>query len=103
MGQPIQESGNPLDPDLFRPDAISDETRRFNEVIVKLFTPLPDWWEVGAQTTRDLRARGEGAFPPVPKSRRARTITIEAAGGRNVTARNPDGLVVEYFEPGATR
>jgi len=28
---------------------------------------------------------------------------LEAAGGRNVTARNPDGLVVEYFEPGATR
>ena len=62
MGQPIQESGNPFDPALFRPDAISEETRRFNEEIIKLFTPLPNWWEVGAQTVRDSRARGEGPF-----------------------------------------
>jgi len=27
----------------------------------------------------------------------------DAAGGRNVTARNPDGLVAEYFEPGDMR
>ena len=44
---------NPLDPALFRPEAISDETRQFNEMIVKLLTPMPDWWVVGAQATRD--------------------------------------------------
>src|SRR5271166_2236387 len=72
---------NQLDPALFRADAISEETRRFNDAIVELLTPMPNWWEVGAQIVRDSRARGEGPFPLAPKSARARTITIEGKGG----------------------
>jgi len=65
MSQAIPETGNrlELDPALFRPEAISEETRRFNQEIIKLFTPLPNWWDVGAQTVRDSRARGEGLSP----------------------------------------
>jgi acetyl esterase/lipase len=105
MGQPIQESGSPLDPALFRPDAISDETRRFNEALVKLFTPLPNWWESGAQAVRDSRAKGEGAFPLGPKSSRARTITIDAAGGRKISLRivapqNPKGVYLHIHGGG---
>jgi hypothetical protein len=56
MSQAIAKAENPLDPALFRAEAISEETRRFNEAIVKLLTPMPDWWVVGAQATRDARA-----------------------------------------------
>src|SRR5580658_9859309 len=63
MSQAIPETGNRFDPALFRPEAISEETRRCSEEIVKLFTSAPNWWEVGAQTVRDARARGEGPFP----------------------------------------
>jgi acetyl esterase len=95
---------NPLDPALFRPEAISDETRRFNEVVVKLFTPLSDWWVVGAQATRDARARGEGAFPLAPKSQRARTITIDGKGGkiplRIVAPQNPKGVYLHIHGGG---
>src|ERR1700689_1422693 len=82
MSQAIAKAENPLDPAVFRAEAISDETRRFNEVIVKLFTPMPDWWVAGAQATRDARARGESAFPLPAKSARARTITIDGKGGK---------------------
>src|SRR5271169_5306095 len=74
MSQSIPEAGNQFDPALFRSEAISDETRLFNEAIIELFTSLPNWWDVGAQTVRDSRARGERPFPLAPKSARARTI-----------------------------
>ena len=44
---------SPLDPGRFGPDlfgdaAISDETRAFNAMLVRVMTPLADWWDVGA-------------------------------------------------------
>jgi acetyl esterase/lipase len=105
MSQAIPQTGNPLDPALFRPEAISEETRRFNEEIVKLFTPLPNWWDVGAQTVRDSRAQGDGPFPLAPKSARARTITIEGKGGakiplRIVAPQNPSGVYLHIHGGG---
>jgi acetyl esterase len=95
---------NPLDPALFRADAISEETRRFNEAIIELLTPMPNWWEVGAQNVRDSRARGEGPFPPTPKSARARTITIAGKGGRIplriVSPENPAGVYLHIHGGG---
>lgn len=94
-----------VDPALFRPEAISEETSRFNEQIIKLLTPMPNWWEVGAQATRDARARGEGAFPLAPKSERARTITVEGKGGvqvplRIVAPENPRGVYLHIHGGG---
>ena len=104
MGQANTETGNPLDPALFRADAITEETRHFNEVIVKLLTPMPDWWVAGAQATRDARARGEGAFPLPPKSPRARTITIDGKGGkiplRILAPQNPKGVYLHIHGGG---
>jgi acetyl esterase/lipase len=95
---------DPLDPALFRADAISEETRRFNDAIIELMTPMPNWWEVGAQTVRDSRARGEGPFPLAPKSARARTITIEGNGGRIplriVAPENPTGVYLHIHGGG---
>src|ERR1700683_727323 len=104
MSQAIAKAENPLDPAVFRAEAISDETRRFNEAIVKLLTPMPDWWVVGAQATRDARARGEGMFPLAAKSPRARTITIDGKGGkiplRIVVPDNPKGVFLQIHGGG---
>ena len=51
---------NPLDPALFRPDAVSRETRALNQAMVKILTGMPDWWVAGAAATRAARRRGDG-------------------------------------------
>lgn len=83
-----------LGPQLFKPEAISDETRAFNKNLITLFSQVSNWWEVGAQTVRDARARGEGPFPAVPKSEKARTLVIHGKGGHKVPLRviAPDHL-----------
>lgn len=77
----------PFDPELFKPEAISAETRAFNDGVIKVFSTLSNWWEVGAQTVRDARARGEGPFPVAPKSEKARTLRIAGKGGHQVPLR----------------
>ena len=47
---------NPLDPALFRPDAVSPETRALNEQMVELLTGQPDWWIIGAEQRCGRRA-----------------------------------------------
>lgn len=98
---------NPLDPALFKPEAISAETRAINDAIVKAMAGMEEWWEVGAQKVRDARARGEGAFPPAPKSERARTIHIDGKGGHKVPLRivapeNPKGVYLHLHGGGWT-
>jgi hypothetical protein len=51
---------NPLRPALFRKDAIADDTAKFNDAVVNLMTGLPEWWNVGAETTREARRQGRG-------------------------------------------
>lgn len=77
----------PFDPELFQPAAISDETRTFNDTLIKTFSSMGNWWEIGVETVREARARGEGPFPMPPKSERARTLMIEGRGGRKVPLR----------------
>lgn len=98
---------NPLDPALFKPEAISVETRAINEAIVKAMAGMEEWWDVGAQKVRDARARGEGAFPLAPKSERARTIHIDGKGGHKVPLRivapeNPKGVYLHLHGGGWT-
>jgi len=105
MSQAIPDAGNRLDRAVFGSEAISEETRRFNEELIKVFTPLPNWWEVGAQTVRDSRARGEGPFPLAPKAARARTIMIGGKGGgkiplRIVAPQNPKGVYLHIHGGG---
>jgi acetyl esterase/lipase len=87
MAEPQSENSNPFDPELFQPVAISAETRAFNQAVIQLFSTVANWWDVGAQAVRDARARGEGPFPDAPKSKRARTVTIEGNGGHKVPLR----------------
>ena len=87
MSQPIAAKSNPLDPALFRPEAVSAETRAANEAFAKLLANAPDWWDVGVQTLRDARAKGGGPFPPIVRSDKARTILMDGQGGHKVALR----------------
>jgi len=77
----------PFNPELFHDAAVSAETRAFNDALIKVFSSIGNWWEIGAQNVRDARARGEGPFPMPPKSDRARTLLIEGKGGHKVPLR----------------
>ena len=94
-----------FDPELFKPEAISDETRAFNKGIIALFSQTSNWWDVGAQVVRAARARGEGPFPPVPKSEKARTVFIDGKAGHKVPLRvvapdNPRGVYLHIHGGG---
>jgi acetyl esterase/lipase len=78
---------NPLRPALFRPDAIADETAKLNDKLVDLMTGLPEWWNVGAEQTREARRQGRGPFPVAIKSPRARTIIINGRDGNEIPLR----------------
>jgi len=84
MSQATAAKSNPLDPALFRPEAIAPETLAANEAFRKATSLGPDWWDIGAQAARDARVKGGGAFPPVVHSEKARTITIEGKGGHKI-------------------
>lgn len=78
---------NPLRPALFREDAIAEDTARFNDAVVGLMTGLPEWWNVGAESTREARRQGRGPFPPIVKSPRARTVVITGRDGNEIPLR----------------
>jgi acetyl esterase/lipase len=80
-------SSNPLDPALFRPDAVARETRALNETMVKLLTPEPNWWVLGAETTRAARRRGDGPFPAPVMSQRAVVRSIPGKDGNDIPLR----------------
>ncbi|HUA01917.1 MAG TPA: alpha/beta hydrolase [Candidatus Aquilonibacter sp.] len=84
MSQATAAKSNPLDPALFRPEAIAAETVAANEALRKATSTGPDWWDVGAAAFREMRAKGTGAFPPVVHSEKARTIAIEGKGGHRI-------------------
>ena len=76
-----------LRPDLFRPEAIAEDTAKLNEEMVALMTPLPNWWNVGAEATREARRQGRGPFPAPVLSPRARTIAITGRDGNEIPLR----------------
>jgi acetyl esterase/lipase len=70
-----------IDASLFDPSAIDDEIRLQNAQIVAKLAGLPDQWSVPLDLVRERRRQGLGPFPPMPKSRRAETLSIEGTGG----------------------
>ena len=101
----MPDQSNPLDPALFRADAVAPDTRALNETMVKLMTPLPDWWVIGAETTRAARRRGDGPFPAPVFSARARTFNITGKDGNQIPLRiiapdNPRGVYLHIHGGG---
>ena len=96
---------NPLDPKLFSASAVSEETRKLNATLIGLLTPLPNWWDVGAEATREARRRGDGPFPLAPQSPRAVMRTVDGPGGhkipiRVIPARSPRGVYLHIHGGG---
>ena len=96
---------NPFDPALFGASAISPETAKLNQDLINLLTPLPEWWNVGAEATREARRRGDGPFPVAPVSPRARTIVITGKDGNEIPLRviapdNPRGVYLHIHGGG---
>ncbi len=94
----------PLDPAVFADEAITAETRAFNELLVKLMTPMPEWWDVGAQATREARRQDKGPFPLPPKSPRAQVWEIDGPGGkiklRVIAPEKPTGVYLHIHGGG---
>ncbi|MEL7272365.1 MAG: alpha/beta hydrolase [Pseudomonadota bacterium] len=66
-----------IDPSLFRPEAVSEETRRFNEIARIQLAEAPDPWAVTPAKARETRAEGKGFFPLEKAEPTARMITID--------------------------
>jgi len=69
-----------IDPALFDPAAISDETRRLNDEIIARVSAEPTGLTI--PQIRERRLQGFGAFPVAPRSPRAETFTIDGPGGK---------------------
>lgn len=80
-------SGPTFDPSVFRSEAISRETRAWNEKLRESSAHGPDWWQVGVSEFRAAAAKGKGPFPRPPKSAAARTISIPGKGGHSIPLR----------------
>ena len=78
---------HPLRPALFRKEAIAEDTAKLNDTLVQLMTGLPEWWNVGAEATREARRQGRGPFPPAVISPRARTVSITGRDGNTIALR----------------
>lgn len=99
MSESESQRGNPLDPKLFRPEAVSREVAAANEAFRQALSGAPEWWEVGAAKFRELAASGRGPFPAPEVSPRGRTIEIEGRGGHRIALRviAPPGAKAIYL------
>jgi acetyl esterase len=87
MSEATIAKSHPLDPKLFRPEAISPEIAAASEAFRKMLSGGPDWWDIGAAAYRAAAASGRGPFPLPEKSPRGRTIEIDGKGGHKVALR----------------
>lgn len=70
-----------IDPAIFDPAAIAEETRSFNQDLASRLSALPDQWSFPPQVVRERREQGLGPFPAPLRSARARTHVIEGRHG----------------------
>ena len=70
-----------IDPHLFLDEAVSDETRAFNDELRKLLMAQPGTSELTPEQVRKARREGKSWMGPVVHSEHAETITIDGPGG----------------------
>ena len=76
-----------LDPALFDPAAVDEETRAFNASLLAQIEALPDPWRFPPALVRARRASGAGPFPMPAKSPRAKILTIDGPDGTTLPLR----------------
>jgi acetyl esterase len=87
MSEAVAVKSNPLDPKLFRPEAISPQVAAANVEFQKLLSGGPEWWDIGAPAFRAAAASGRGPFPLPERSPRGKTIEIEGKAGHKIALR----------------
>nr|KMM67005.1 hypothetical protein CPAG_03341 [Coccidioides posadasii RMSCC 3488] len=90
----VFESDVSLNVSKFQPSAIPPASHAVNQHIMSMADGKPRWWEVGAQTFREMRARGETAMPPSALLDCAQSFSIPSREpGRNIPCRiiKPEG------------
>ncbi|MFN4009448.1 MAG: alpha/beta hydrolase [Pannonibacter sp.] len=70
-----------LDPFVFDPAAVAEETRAFNHDLATRLAALPDQWSFPPQVVRERREQGLGPFPPPERSPRAIDRVIDGLHG----------------------
>jgi len=105
MSEAAAAKSNPLDPRMFKPEAISPEVAAANEAFRKAISGGPDWWDVGAPAFRAAAASGRGPFPLPEVSPRGRTIQIDGRGGHRIALRviapqNAKGIYLHFHGGG---
>jgi acetyl esterase/lipase len=88
-----------LDNSLFLPEAVSEQTRSFNEELSARLAAEPDQWSFPAHVIRERREKGIGPFPAPVRSPRARDIWIE----RPASADAGSKLRLRLFQPENSR
>lgn len=93
-----------IDPAIFSPDAISEETRQFNNGLETMLSGLPAVYEIPPEITREMRRKDHGFFGPVVVSDLASERTIPGPGGdiplRVLVADRVDGVFLHFHGGG---
>lgn len=87
-------SGNAvlIDPSVFDPAAISQDTHAFNQKLMDMMKGAPKWYEVGAAKYREMRAAGETPLPPA--------TLLETGEDFSVPSRDPERSInCRIFKP----
>lgn len=93
-----------IDPYLLTDDAVTAETRQFNEVLQQMLMALPDTSQFAPEQVRKARREGKSWMGPIITSDRARTVTIDGPGGdlelRIIDAEDPAGVYLHLHGGG---
>lgn len=77
-----------IDVSKFAPSAISQQTKDFNDHLIKAMSGGPLWYEVGAEKYRKMRWNGETPMPRPTVLEHGKNITLPSREkGRHLTAR----------------
>lgn len=77
-----------VDPSVFDPAAISQDTHAFNQKLMDIMRGAPKWYEVGAEQYRKMRERGETPLPPLTLLDSAEQTSIPSRdAGRDIPCR----------------
>ncbi|KAL9051365.1 MAG: hypothetical protein Q9162_006067 [Coniocarpon cinnabarinum] len=77
-----------LDSAKFHLKNVSQDTKDFNEGLLKIGSQIPKWWEVGAQRYREMRQNGETPLPKPTHLPQAQTLKVPSRDpGRDIPCR----------------